>query len=305
MHGAVCGDVIGSVYELINIKHTEFPILREDCRFTDDTVLTIAVADAIMNNLDYADTIRRYGREHPLAGYGSAFITWLDDPNAGPYNSWGNGSAMRVSAVAWLFDSMEEVLEHAKLTAEVTHNHPEGIKGAQAIASAVFMARQNGETKASIKKYIEETFGYDLDRTIDEIRPTYEFSARCEDTVPEAIIAFLESTDYEDCIRKAISIGGDSDTIAAMAGSIAHPFHGKIPDEIVKGVSEIIHKVDNFVEIFEQFSFTVDMNEYRCDECNARHSDEEAGCLYCGDYVDGKFTKFEKAKTEYKKKETK
>jgi len=260
MLGAICGDVIGSRFEAINYKGTDFPLFAENCRYTDDTTLTIAIADAIMNNKDYAQTIREYGRAHPLAGYGGSFIAWLDDDNAGPYNSWGNGSAMRVSPVAWLFDTMEEVAEHAKLSAEVTHNHPEGIKGAQAIASAIFMAR-TGASKDQIKNYIENTYEYDLNRTIDEIRPIYEFDVSCKGSVPESIIAFLDSENYEDCIRKAISIGGDSDTIAAMAGSIAEAYYKDIPREIVDGVMPVISEVPKFMEIFNQFVGAVTKKE--------------------------------------------
>lgn len=260
MLGAICGDVIGSRFEAMNYKGTDFPLFAENCRYTDDTTLTIAVADAIMNNKNYAHTIRQYGREHPLAGYGGSFIAWLDDENAPPYNSWGNGSAMRVSPVGWLFDTEELVLNHARLSAEVTHNHPEGIKGAQAVALAVFMAR-NGYSKESIKQNISSKFGYDLDRTIDEIRPTYEFDVSCQGSVPESIIAFLESTDYEDCIRRAISIGGDSDTIAAMAGSVAEAYYRDIPKEIIEGVMPVIVEVPRFVEVFNQFTNTITKKE--------------------------------------------
>ena len=253
MLGAICGDIIGSVYEGINVKHTGFPLFREDCRYTDDTTLTIAVADAIMNGKDYADTIREYGRAHPLAGYGSSFMAWLDDPNAGPYDSWGNGSAMRVSPVAWLFNTIQDVLDEAEKTAAVTHNHPEGIKGAKAIASSIFLAR-TGFSKIQIQSYVEENFGYDLRRTIENIRPTYEFDVSCQGSVPESIIAFLESDNYEDCIRKAISIGGDSDTIAAMAGSIAEAFYNDIPREIIEGVMPILQKIPTFMAVLTQFS---------------------------------------------------
>lgn len=253
MLGAICGDIIGSVYEGINVKHTEFPLFRDDCRYTDDTTLTIAIADAIMNGKDYAENLREYGRKFPLAGYGSSFIAWLDDDNAGPYDSWGNGSAMRVSPVAWLFKNATDVLKHAKLSAEVTHNHPEGIKGAQAIALSIYMAR-TGSSKESIKEMMEEEFEYDLSRTIDDIRPTYEFDVSCQGSVPESIIAFLESEDYEDCIRKAISIGGDSDTIAAMAGSIAEAYYKNIPKEIIDGVMPIIREVPEFIAVFNQFA---------------------------------------------------
>ena len=252
MLGAICGDVVGSKYERFNYKGMDFPLFSEGCRYTDDTVLTVAVADAIMNNLDYADTIREYGRAHPLAGYGGRFISWLDNPSMGPYNSWGNGSAMRVSPVGWLFDTLDEVLLEAEKTASVTHNHPEGIKGAQAIAAAVFMAR-NGGTKEQIRFYISTKFEYDLNRTIDEIRPVYEFDVSCKGSVPESVIAFLESTDYEDCIRRAISIGGDSDTIAAMAGSIAEAFYGGVPDEVFHGTMSIVSKIPKFTGVLTQF----------------------------------------------------
>jgi ADP-ribosylglycohydrolase len=254
MLGAICGDVVGSVYEMINYKGTDFPLFRETSKYTDDTVLTVAVADAIMNNRDYAEVFREYARQHPLAGYGGSFISWVDDPSRGPYNSWGNGSAMRVSPVGWLFNNIVDVMENAKLSAEATHNHPEGIKGAQAIAVAIYMAR-TGSRKESIKELIESEFEYDLDRTIDEIRPTYEFDNSCAKTVPEAIIAFLESDDYESAIRKAISIGGDSDTLAAMAGSIAEAYYGEIPQEILDGARPIIHAVPKFTEILQQFIF--------------------------------------------------
>lgn len=256
MLGAICGDIIGSVYERMNYKGTDFPLFSPGCRYTDDTTLTIAVADAIMNGKDYANTIREYGQAHPLAGYGGSFVAWLDNPTAGPYNSWGNGSAMRVSPVGWLFDTEEFVLEHAKLSAEVTHNHPEGIKGAQAVALSVFLARK-GATKEDIKLRIESDFGYDLNRTIEQIRPTYEFDVSCQGSVPESIIAFLDSSDYEDCVRKAISIGGDSDTIAAIAGSIAEAYYADIPKNVLDGAMPIVHKIPKFTEILQQFMFKV------------------------------------------------
>ncbi|MEK6828791.1 MAG: ADP-ribosylglycohydrolase family protein [Nanoarchaeota archaeon] len=252
MVGAICGDIIGSVYEMINVKHTQFPLFSDKSKYTDDTVLTVAVADAIMNNRDYAEVFREYARQHPLAGYGGSFIAWVDNPNAGPYNSWGNGSAMRVSPVAWLFSDLDSVLLEAKKSADATHNHPEGVKGAQAIAAAIWMAR-NAYAKSEIKNYIETQFEYDLNRTIDEIRPTYEFDNSCAKTVPESIIAFLESDDYESCIRKAISIGGDSDTIAAMAGSIAEAYYNYIPQEILDGSFRVFNTIPKFTEIFNQF----------------------------------------------------
>lgn len=255
MLGAVCGDIIGSRFERFNYKGTDFNLFDESCRCTDDSILTFAVADVIMNGKDYASTFREYARESPLAGFGGSFIAWVDNPEAGPYNSWGNGSAMRVSPVGWLFNTVEDVLENARLSAEPTHNHPEGIKGAQAIALAIFMAR-TGEHKEDIKKEIENRFGYNLNRTIEEIRPIYEFDVSCQGSVPESIIAFLDSNDYEDCIRKAISIGGDSDTIAAMAGSIAEAYYKEIPFEILSNSFEIINQNSNFIRVLKQFNET-------------------------------------------------
>jgi len=209
MLGAIIGDVVGSVYEWNNIKRKDFPLLREDCFFTDDTVMTVAVAEALLNGghtEDFINAMKKYGRMYPNAGYGSRFNEWLFSNNTKPYNSFGNGSAMRVSPVAWFFDALEEVQELAEKSAAVTHNHPEGIKGAQATASAIFLAR-TGETKEAIKTYIERQYGYDLGRTLDEIRPNYVFNETCQETVPQAIIAFLESTGFEDAIRNAVSLG--------------------------------------------------------------------------------------------------
>jgi ADP-ribosylglycohydrolase len=228
MLGAIAGDIIGSVYEARPIKTTRFPLFHPLCRFTDDTVLTVALADSLMHGHTYVDQLKRYYRAYPRAGYGGSFHQWAQSERSDPYNSWGNGSAMRVSPVGFAFGSMDEVLEHAKRSAEVTHDHPEGIKGAQAVASAVFLAR-NKQTKEQIKNYIETTFGYDLDRTLDEIRPRYEFQVSCQKSVPQAIRAFLESDDFENAVRLAISLGGDSDTLACMAGGIAQAFYGGAP----------------------------------------------------------------------------
>ena len=232
MIGAIAGDIIGSVYEYHSIKTTDFPLFQQTSTFTDDTVLTTAVAHSILRNIPYAETLKAFGRSFPLAGYGGSFMKWLLSDNAGPYNSWGNGSAMRVSPVGFAFDSEEEVLREAENTAKVTHNHPEGIKGAQATALAVFIAR-TGQTKESIKEQIARRFDYDLNRKLNDIRPHYTFDVSCRRTVPEALIAFLESTDFEDAVRKAVSLGGDSDTIACITGGIAHACYKHIPDEIV------------------------------------------------------------------------
>ena len=218
--GSIIGDIIGSVYEWNNVKTTVFPLFSKDSFFTDDSVLTFATMDCILNKSDYTKVYQDYARRFPNRGYGSNFHSWIYSEKPEPYDSWGNGSAMRVSPVGWTFNTLNEVLSEAKRSAEVTHNHPEGIKGAQAIAAVVFLAR-TGSSKTEIKAYVQNTFGYDLERTIDEIRPVYGFDESCQKTVPESIIAFLESTDLENAIRLAISIGGDSDTIACITGGIA------------------------------------------------------------------------------------
>ncbi len=237
MFGAILGDIIGSPYELpyLNIKTKDFPLFINHSTFTDDSVMTLAVAKAIMdteNKEDYIElkknlitSMQSLGRAYPNAGYGANFIYWLFDNDPKPYGSYGNGSAMRVSSVAWLFDNIDTVREVAKLSAEVSHNHPEGIKGAEATACAIFLARK-GCNKSVIRHYIEEHFEYSFSRTCDEIRPTYHFSASCTETVPEAMTAFFESCSFEDCIRTAVSLGGDCDTLTAIAGSIAEAYYG-------------------------------------------------------------------------------
>ncbi len=228
MFGAIVGDIIGSVYEVHPIKTTDFPLFSPHSRFTDDSVLTVAVADALLQGAAYADTFKAYFVRYPNAGYGKSFLSWATGSSSGPYNSWGNGSAMRVSPVGYACNSLESVLEEARRSAEVTHNHPEGIKGAQATACAVFLAR-TGQSKPFIKDYIETTFGYDLSQSLDAIRPSYRFDVSCQGTVPQAIMAFLEAEHYEDAIRKAISLGGDSDTLACIAGAIAEAYYGGVP----------------------------------------------------------------------------
>jgi len=232
MLGAIAGDIIGSVFERNNIKSTDFPLFSEGSRFTDDTVLTVAVAHAILDNLDYAETLKSYGRKYPNAGYGGSFRSWIFSSSTEPYNSWGNGSAMRVGPVGFAFETVDKVLAEAQRSAEVTHNHPEGIKGAQAVALAIFLARQ-GAGKAEIKQEVTNRFEYNLNRNLDEIRPAYQFDISCQGSVPEAIIAFLESENVEDAIRKAVSIGGDSDTIACIAGSIAYAYYRDIAPNIL------------------------------------------------------------------------
>lgn len=233
MLGAAIGDIIGSRFEHHNYKGLDFELFTSHCRFTDDTVCTVAVAEWALSEFqeDLVAIMRKWGSKYPNAGYGGTFYHWLhpnNDPQ--PYNSWGNGSAMRVSAVGWLCNDLDSVLAFAKKSAEITHNHPEGVKGAQAVAAAIFLAR-TGESKAVIKAFIEQTFGYDLSQTCDEIRPVYQFDVSCQGSVPQAIIAFLESDNFENAIRLAVSLGGDSDTLAAIAGSIAEAFYS-IPEEM-------------------------------------------------------------------------
>ena len=247
MLGAITGDIIGSIYEANNIKTKKFDLFTDKNRFTDDTVMTFAVAEALMNGGGHENFIRfmkRYGLLYPRAGYGGTFVRWLASDTTEPYNSWGNGSAMRVSSCGWIANLDIPIEEGLKLTedlakksAEVTHNHPEGIKGAQATAVSIFFMRHGKsknaikEYKEKLKDYIKDRFEYDLDFTIDEIRPIYRFDVSCQGSVPPAIVSFLESENFEDAIRNAISIGGDSDTIGAITGSIAEAAYG-IPEDI-------------------------------------------------------------------------
>jgi ADP-ribosylglycohydrolase len=240
MLGAIAGDIIGSVYEGArrNVKTPSFsPLFDPRCRPTDDTFMTVAIAESILHGDDLTDKLKEYVRRYPRAGYGGNFLVWALSPDRSPYGSYGNGSAMRVSPVGHAYSNLEAVLHHAQRTAEVTHNHPEGIKGAQATAACVFLAR-TGTSKDDIRDYVARTFAYDLDRSLDAIREVYTFDVSCQGSVPEAIIAFLESTDYEDAVRKAISLGGDSDTIACITGGIAEAFYGEMPEAIWKPVWE-------------------------------------------------------------------
>ena len=231
MLGAIAGDIIGSVHEHIETKTTDFELFVPESRFTDDTVLAVAVADCLVNGLDYVDAFHQYFIAYPNAGYGGRFFDWASSGDRDPYNSYGNGSAMRVPAVAYAFESLDDVLDEAERTAAVTHNHPEGIKGAQATAAAIFMAR-HGKTKQQIKESVEQMFGYNLSDSLDGLRPAYEFDVTCQGTVPPALIAFLESTDYEDALRKAISLGGDADTLACITGGVAEAYYGGVPPHI-------------------------------------------------------------------------
>ncbi len=228
MLGAVFGDIVGSIYERRNVKTKDFPLEKSGTRYTDDTVMTLAVAKWLLEGISHTEThlihcMQELGKNDIGAGYGERFIEWLRSPNPQPYNSWGNGAAMRVSPVSLYASKLEEALELAKITANVTHNHPEGVKGALTVAECVFIRRVTTDLDAAkneIRRTIPIKYGYDLNRTLDEIRPTYSFDVSCQGSVPEAIIAFLECTSLEDCVRNAISIGGDSDTIAAIACSI-------------------------------------------------------------------------------------
>lgn len=258
MLGAIIGDTVGSVYEFDNIKTTDFPFFGEGCNYTDDTIMTVAIADYLLhcngyhNNDLLVSTIEKYAEQYPCpkGGYGGGFRKWLHTPHdkKKPYNSFGNGSAMRVSACGWIGKTEGEAMEWAEITACVTHNHPEGKKGAQATALAVFMAR-TGESKEEIKYQISRRFGYDLNRTCDEIRPTYSFNETCQETVPEAIIAFLESTDFESAIRLAVSLGGDSDTLACITGAIAEAFYG-IPKWMVEKIRSMLPA--DFLEVIDE-----------------------------------------------------
>jgi len=251
MIGAIAGDVIGSIFEHYAIKSTQFPLFSPYSRFTDDTVLTVAIADSILRKADYAASLKMFGQKYPNAGYGGSFFRWIYAGDSKPYNSWGNGSAMRVSPVGFAFNSMKDVLHEARESAKVTHNHPEGIKGAQATALAVLLAR-SGKSKATIKQEISDRFAYNLDRTLDEIRPDYGFDVSCQGSVPEAIIAFLEAKDFEDAIRNAISLGGDSDTIACIAGGIAQAYYQGIPSKIVSNVRKRLP--EEFLFIIDEFN---------------------------------------------------
>ncbi len=259
MIGAVIGDTVGSVYEFNNIKTTDFLLFSRGSNYTDDSVMTFAVADWLLSDKEHTpqkliNNLVWFANEFPcpMGGYGGRFSEWLQKPKTvyedvmmedgstkrfmrevrEPYNSWGNGAAMRTSAVGWMFDTLEETERVAEIQAAVTHNHPEGIKGAQATSAAIFMAR-NGKTKDDIRRYIETRFGYDLSRTCDEIRPGYSFDVSCQGTVPQALAAFFESTDFESCIRLGISLGGDSDTLCCIAGGIAEAYYKEIPEWIV------------------------------------------------------------------------
>lgn len=250
MIGAIIGDIVGSVHEGYGTKTMDFELFSPGCSYTDDTVMTVAVADAILHKKDYKSMMVKYGRKYPEAGYGRNFNEWLHVSNPQPYNSWGNGAAMRVSPIGFAFGTNVEVLDQARKSAEISHNHPEGIKGAQATALAVHMALNNA-SKQDIKREIELLFGYNLSESIDDIRQYYHFDLSCQGTVPQSIRAFLESEDYEHAIRLAISLGGDADTMACIAGGIAQAYYKFVPVELV--VEATTYLPNKFLDVIDAF----------------------------------------------------
>lgn len=257
--GAIVGDIVGSVYEAKPVKTKDFPLFGAGSTFTDDTVMTVAVAEALMVTVGMgpkdvgAEVIRQmryWGKKYPDAGYGNRFIAWLEEDAPQPYQSWGNGSAMRVSAAGWLYPTIQKTVDHAAYSAAVTHNHPEGVKGAAAVAAAVFMLR-NGKSKREVKTYLSGVYGYDFGFSLAEIRPDFTFDVSCQGTIPPAFVSFWESRDFEDCLRNAVSLGGDSDTLAAIAGSMAEAYYG-IPADIEKEALSYLD--DEMVSVYKKFS---------------------------------------------------
>jgi ADP-ribosylglycohydrolase len=255
MIGAIAGDMIGSPYERYPIKHANFDLLVS--AFTDDTVLTIAIAYAILNDADIATCLKKFAEKYHNLPYGAGFRRWVGAWDSRPYNSFGNGSAMRVSPVGFACDSVDEILHQAKRTAEVTHNHPEGIKGARATALAIYLARI-GESKETIRKEITDRFSYDLNRTVDEIRPHYAFDVTCQGSVPESIVAFLDSDSWEDAVKKSISLGGDADTMACITGGIAQAYYKKLPENIAEAARSKLPP--DLREVLDEFN-----NKYNCE----------------------------------------
>jgi ADP-ribosylglycohydrolase len=239
MIGAIAGDIIGSIYEWNNIKTKDFTLFSGQSVFTDDSVLTIALADTILTGRPYAENLKNFFHWYPHAGYGGSFSRWAQAQDSEPYNSWGNGAAMRISPAGFAYDELDTVIEKAEEFTKITHNHPDGIKGGQAVAAAVFLAR-TGRTKADIMDVMESRFQYDLGRHVDEIRAVYTFDVSCQGTVPQALRAFIDSTDFEDAVRTAVSLGGDSDTLACITGGIAQAFYGGVPDFMQEKVYEIL-----------------------------------------------------------------
>lgn len=261
MYGAILGDIIGSPFEFDKGEKTkDFKLFTEGCRFTDDSVMTVAVVEALLSLDQNADdqtveqtlikSMQKWGRKYPEAGYGRRFYNWLFQNDPVPYHSYGNGSAMRVSSVGWLYPTLEKTRKIAVLTAKVTHDHEEGLKGAEATAGCIFLARKK-KSKDQIRSFIIQEFGYDLSKTLDEIRPDHHMDVSCQGTVPEAVLCFLEANSYEDTVRNAVSLGGDTDTLAAIAGSIAEAYY-KIPDKLKEEcekriTEEMKHVIRNFI----------------------------------------------------------
>lgn len=253
MVGAIIGDIAGSVYEYSENKDAAVELFPSDANFTDDSVLLIATAYALMHGAGYDQVYRRFGRlyPYPKGGYGVRFSDWLASDDGQAYNSWGNGSAMRVAPIGWAFDTLEDTLDAARASAIVTHNHPEGVKGAEATAGAIWLARM-GNSKEAIRRHIAEKYGYDLNRSCDDVRSSYRFNESCQGTVPEAMIAFFDSTDFEEAIRFAISLGGDADTLACITGGIAQAYYGRIPDYMVAILEQ---KLDGYLlPVVKQFN---------------------------------------------------
>lgn len=251
MIGAIAGDVIGSVHESAGTKTKRFPLFTPDSVYTDDTVLTVAVADCLLTGRSYVDAFHDYFDAYPRAGFGGHFVGWAGRRQRKPYGSWGNGSAMRVSPVAYARDTLDEVLTEAERSAAVTHDHPEGVRGAQATAAAVFLAR-TGASRDDIRSAVSDRFGYDLSARLKDIRPDYEFDVSCQGSVPQSILAFLESTDYEDAVRNAISLGGDADTMACIAGGIAEAFYGGVPTDVrAETLDRLDDRLRAVIEAFE------------------------------------------------------
>jgi ADP-ribosylglycohydrolase len=252
MLGAIVGDVIGSVHEKARTKTKDFPLFTPESRFTDDTVLTVAVAEALLRGREYVDVFLDYFDAYPHAGYGKGFRSWANSRQRTPYYSHGNGSAMRVSPVAYVATTLEEVLAEAERSAAVTHNHEHGIRGAQATAAAIFLAR-TGHSKEQIRHFTEAQFDYFLDETLDQLRPTYQFEVSCQGSVPQSIRAFLESTGFEDAVRNAISLGGDADTMACIAGAIAEAYYGGVPAEIAAtALARLDDRLRSVVQMFRE-----------------------------------------------------
>jgi len=277
--GAICGDIIGSVYEFHNVKRTDFELFTPKTKFTDDSVLTVATMEVLLNDkcteYDYTRLYQAYGRKYPNRGWGHGFHYWIHSKAPEPYNSWGNGAAMRASPIGWACNTIEDVLAEAEKSASVSHNHREGIKGAQAAALAVYLAR-NGTSKRDIKRAIAERFGYDLDRNCGQIRADYSFDESCQGTVPEAVIAFLESKSYEDAIRLAISLGGDSDTLACITGGIAEAYYGGVPSSIAeKALSFLTPELINIIAKFSaRYRQQIDMDEAQYEHDEGRYDGE-------------------------------